>query len=188
MRSNKIDFNNVIPIFGTIDESSAKSVLGKLHEYASKPDVSSIDLMICSSGGSVDWGVAIVETIRMITEYKQIIVRVIGLSHVASMAASIWLSVPMAQRILTKKTRVYFHPTKTSAKLAFDYHRTTATVEEIEEALGIIKRTTRYDDELIAQLLKETKLPIKRVRNNVSKGWMLTADEAREMNLVGEII
>lgn len=186
MEEGVLDFKNIVPIFGRIEEGSAKPVLQRICELA-MAEPPSIDLLICSPGGCVNWGTAIIETVRTIAEYKQIPVFAIGLSNVVSMAATIWLSVPKDRRILTKKTFLYFHPTRTTAKLSFD-QRTTATIDELEEVMGIIKQTKRFDAELIDQLAAETKLPMEQVTDRVSKGWMVTASEAMELHLASKVI
>lgn len=180
------DFESTLPLFGDIDGKSGAAFLTDLFKLLPKKPAS-IAVLIRSNGGCIDWGTAIVEGIRIARERYQTKIGVIGLSQVASMAATIWLSVPVQDRMLTKKSRLLFHRARTN--FSGDLRQRSSNMgEELREMMGFVAMHQKFDTELEEQLVFETKKKRSEIKRRVSDGWFISATEAKALGLVGTII
>lgn len=182
----EIDLKNVIPIYGAINDKTAIRTLEQLQKLASS-DKTMVTLMILSRGGSVFWGTAIAEAVRLLPEVAGIKINTLGMSSVASMAATIWLAVPKEHRVLTLNSQLFFHQVRSTYEIKLD-GRTSATIAELEEIINVERNTQKYDDQLVERLAQETKQSVRSVKRRYEKGWTVSAQEALDLGLAGKII
>lgn len=160
-----------ILVFGEIDARLARDVTAQLLAFAATSD-ERITLYIHSPGGHVESA----DTIFDVLEYIKPTVLMIGTGWVASAGAHIFVGVPKDQRYCLPNTRFLLHQPWGGAG-----GRATDLEIEAEEILKMRARLNRIISERTGQ-------PIKRVEKDTERNFWMSAEQAREYGLVGEII
>lgn len=162
-------------LMGDIDTDSVRPVIEWiLHEnYVAKKKQKELLLMICSQGGDLSAGFALIDTMRS----SNIPVKTVGLGCVASAGLLVFLAGTAGRRILTPNTSILSH--QFSWNSDGKAHELFATMKEFDltqkRMLSHYRTTTGLDDDKI----KTTLLPPHDV-------W-LSAEEALELNICDAI-
>lgn len=162
-------------LMGDIDSDSVKPVIEWiLHEnYVTKKKLKELLLMICSQGGDLSAGFALIDTMRS----SNIPVKTVGLGCVASAGLLIFLAGHSGRRILTPNTSIMSH--QFSWNSDGKVHELFATMKEFDltqkRMLSHYRATTGLSDEQIKSAL----LPPHDV-------W-LSAEEALQLNICDAI-
>lgn len=162
-------------LMGEIDAESIKPVIEWiLHEnYVAKKKQKELLLMICSQGGDLSAGFALIDTMRS----SNIPIKTVGLGCVASAGLLIFLAGAAGRRILTPNTSILSH--QFSWNSDGKAHELFATMKEFDltqkRMLSHYRVTTGLDDEKI----RSTLLPPHDV-------W-LSAEEALDLNICDAI-
>ena len=145
--------HGVMVLMGEIDEDTVKPVIEWiLHEnYVRKKKIKELLLTICSSGGSLGVGFALIDVMRS----SKIPIKTVGLGTIASCGLLIFLSGSPGRRVLTPNTSIMSHQFSwgTEGKV----HELFATVKEFEltqQRMGnLYKNCTGLDEETIKRVL-----------------------------------
>jgi ATP-dependent Clp protease protease subunit len=138
---------------GEIDEDTVKPVIEWiLHEnYVRKKKIKELLLTICSSGGNLGVGFALIDVMRS----SKIPIKTVGLGTIASCGLLIFLSGSPGRRVLTPNTSIMSHQFSwgTEGKV----HELFATVKEFEltqqRMVNLYKNCTGLDEETIKRVL-----------------------------------
>jgi ATP-dependent Clp protease, protease subunit len=160
-----------ILLFGQIDQEAAESVTQQLLLLSTDSD-DDIRLFINSQGGHVESGDTIFDMIRFVKPR----VFVIGTGWVASAGALIYAAPPKEQRFCLPNTRFLLHQPWGGARGG-----ATDIAIEAEEIVKMRERLNRI-------LSEQTGQPIERVRRDTDRNYWMTAPQAIEYGLVGQII
>ncbi|MQA90205.1 MAG: ATP-dependent Clp protease proteolytic subunit [Gemmatimonas sp.] len=158
-------------ISGEVSQKLASSVMAQLLALTAKSD-EPITIFINSQGGHVESGDTIHDMIRFVNAR----VRIVGTGWVASAGALIYVSVPKADRYCLPHTRFLLH------QPAGGVGGTAADIDI--EAREIIKMRERLN----RVFAEQTGQPISRIEDDTRRNFWLSAVEAKEYGLVGEII
>ena len=160
-----------ILIYGEINQRVAREVSEKLLVLASDSD-EDIKLFINSQGGHVESGDTIFDMIRFVKPR----VKIIGTGWVASAGALIYAAVPKEDRYSLPNTRFLLHqPMGGMSGQAADI------AIEAEEILKMRRRL----NQIFAQ---QTGQPLEKVERDTDRNFWMSAEEAREYGLVGNIV
>lgn len=160
-----------IIISGGIDMDLAKDVCARLHAMAHVSN-DPITLLICSPGGHVEAGDMIHDTIKFIEPE----VKVLGSGYVASAGALIYVAAKKENRFTTPNTRFLLH--QPSGGVGGDATNISIQAEQI---VTMRERLNKIFAEATGQSLKK-------VSDDTDRDYWLTADEAKEYGIVGQII
>src|SRR5690554_1568584 len=158
-------------ITGEITQELARRVSGQLVALAADSE-DDITLLISSQGGHVESGDTIHDVIRFITPR----VRMIGSGWVASAAALIYIAVPHEDRFCLPNTRFLLHQPAGAIQ--------GSGSEVAIEAEQIIKMRDRVN----RVFARQTGQPLERIQQDTNRNFWLTAENAVEYGLVGQII
>ncbi len=158
-------------VTGGINMEMATEICARLHAMA---HVSSdpITMIICSPGGHVEAGDMIHDTIKFITPD----VKVIGTGYVASAGALIYVAAKKENRYTTPNTRFLLH--QPSGGVGGD-----ASNIEIQANQIVVMR-----ERLNRIFAEATGQKFEKVDADVDRDFWLTATEAKEYGLVGQIV
>ena len=160
-----------ILLFGEIDMEKARAISAQLLILASESD-EPIKLIINSPGGHVESGDTIFDMIRFVN----VPVQVIGTGWVASAGALIYAAADKKNRYSLPNTRFLLHqPMGGTRGQAADI------AIEAEEILKMRRRL----NEIFAQ---QTGQPVEKVEEDTDRNFWMSAKEAQEYGLVGQII
>ena len=145
--------HGVMVLMGEIDEDTVKPVIEWiLHEnYVRKKKTKELLLTICSSGGDLGVGFALIDVMRS----SKIPIKTVGLGTIASCGLLIFLSGSPGRRVLTPNTSIMSHQFSwgTEGKV----HELFATVKEFEltqqRMVNLYKNCTGLDEETIKRVL-----------------------------------
>ena len=145
--------HGVMVLMGEIDEDTVKPVIEWiLHEnYVRKKKIKELLLTICSSGGNLGVGFALIDVMRS----SKIPIKTVGLGTIAGCGLLIFLSGSPGRRVLTPNTSIMSHQFSwgTEGKV----HELFATVKEFEltqqRMVNLYKNCTGLDEETIKRVL-----------------------------------
>jgi ATP-dependent Clp protease, protease subunit len=158
-------------ISGEVNQKLAASVTAQLLALSSEDDAP-ITIFINSQGGHVESGDTIHDMIRFVKPR----VRIVGTGWVASAGALIYVSVPREDRFCLPHTRFLLH------QPAGGVGGTAADIDI--EAREIIKMRERLN----RVFAEQTGQPLERIEDDTRRNFWLSANEAKEYGLVGQII
>ena len=95
----------IIYLSGTIDNESAETVCKEIIEHNIKGDVSQMQMIINSSGGTCSAGFPIINII----EWSRIPIYTTGLGMIASMGLLIFMTGENGHRVITSRTSILSH-------------------------------------------------------------------------------
>lgn len=160
-----------ILLFGEISMKVAQAISAQLLALAVEND-QPIRLYINSPGGHVDAGDTIHDMIRFVGPA----VKVIGTGWVASAGAHIFLAARRENRFCLPNTRFMIHqPLGGAGGKAVDI------AIEAKEILRMRDRLNRI-------IARETGQPLERVEKDTDRNYWMTAEEARDYGIVGQVI
>lgn len=160
-----------ILLFGEIDQEAAKLVTEQLLVLATESD-DDIRLYLNSPGGHVESGDTIFDMIRFVKSR----VVVIGTGWVASAGALIFAAPPREHRYCLPNTRFLLHQPWGGIR--------GGAADIAIEAEEIVKMRERLNKILAEQ----TGQPLERVRRDTDRNFWMTAQEALDYGLVGQIV
>lgn len=160
-----------ILIFGEIDQKMAERVTQQLILLSAMSD-EDIKIIINSQGGHVESGDTIFDMIRFVTPK----VKIIGTGWVASAGALIYSAPPVKQRYSLPNTRFLLHQPLGGIR--------GSAQDMAIEAQEILKMRRRLN-EIFAQ---QTGQPLEKVERETDRNLWMTAAEAKEYGLVGNIV
>lgn len=163
--------SRIVIINGEITQELVGRVAGQLLALASESD-DPITLFIHSQGGHVDSGHAIYDAIRFIDAR----VRMVGNGWVASAGALIYVSVPTEDRYCLPNTRFLLHQPSGGVKGSG-----SDIAIEAEEIVKMRQRLNKI-------LAEATGRSLEKVEEDTQRNFWLTAEEAKEYGLVGNIV
>ena len=145
--------HGVMVLMGEIDEDTVKPVIEWiLHEnYVRKKKIKELLLTICSSGGNLGVGFALIDVMRS----SKIPIKTVGLGTIASCGLLIFLSGSPGRRVLTPNTSILSHQFSWSNE--GKAHELFATMREFEltqqRMVNLYKNCTGLDEETIKRVL-----------------------------------
>ncbi|PID85353.1 MAG: ATP-dependent Clp protease proteolytic subunit [Chloroflexi bacterium] len=161
-----------ILLFGEIDMKAAEKISQQLLLLAADSD-DDIKIIINSPGGHVESGDTIFDMIRFVKPT----VKIIGTGWVASAGALIYAAAEKENRFSLPNTRFLLHQPMGGTGIR--------QAEDIAiEAEEIIKMRRRLNETFSAQ----TGQPLEKVEKDTERNFWLSAVEAKEYGLVGQII
>ena len=160
-----------ILIYGGINQKLAERVTARLLAMQCESDAP-ITIFINSQGGHVESGDTIYDMIKLVRPE----VRIIGTGWVASAGALIYSAARRGNRFSLPNTRFMLHqPSGGSGGSASDIEIQAREILRMRERL----------DEIFA---RETGQPLARIASDTERDHWMTASEAKDYGLVGNII
>lgn len=170
LRERLFRARNII-ISGEVNQRLAASVIAQLLALSADSD-EPVTIFINSQGGHVESGDTIHDMIRFVKPR----VRIVGTGWVASAGALIFVSVPREDRFSLPHTRFLLH------QPAGGVGGTAADIDI--EAREIVKMRERLN-RVFAEATGQT---VERIEDDTRRNYWLSAIEAREYGLVGQVI
>lgn len=161
-------------LWGAVTDKSARDITEKLLYLEATGPGEPIDFYINTPGGSITAGMAIYDTMRLITSPINVIVT--GMA--ASMGSILLCGADKGRRFLYPHSRVLIHQPLISGQMiavAVDIH---IQAQEME----------RLRDELNAILAEASGQPIERIQKDTDRDFYMTAKEAIAYGLADKIV
>lgn len=161
-------------LWGAVTDKTARDITEKLLYLEASAPGEPIDFYINTPGGSITAGMAVYDTMRLISSPINVIVT--GMA--ASMGSILLCGADKGRRFLYPHSRVLIHQPLISGQMvavAVDIH---IQAKEME----------RLRDELNAILADSSGQPIERIQKDTDRDFYMTAKEAIEYGLADKII
>ncbi len=161
-------------LWGEVSDKSAKDITEKLLYLEADAPGKEITFYINTPGGSITAGMAVYDTMQLISSPIKVVVT--GMA--ASMGSILLCGASKGKRFLYPHSRVLIHQPLISGQMvavAVDIH---IQAKEME----------RLRDELNAILAKTSGQPLERIEQDTDRDFYMTADEAIEYGLADGII
>ncbi|HEX2095351.1 MAG TPA: ATP-dependent Clp protease proteolytic subunit [Longimicrobiaceae bacterium] len=163
--------SRTVIISGEVSQRLAASVMAQLLALSAESD-DPITVFINSQGGHVESG----DTIHDMVRFVKPRVRIVGTGWVASAGALIYVAVPREERFCLPHTRFLLH------QPAGGVGGTAADIDiEAREILKMRQRMNQIFAEATGQ-------PVERIDDDTRRNFWLSAQEAIDYGLVGQII
>ena len=161
-------------LWGEVSDRSARDLTEKLLYLENSNPGKDITFYINSPGGSITAGMAIFDTMQLIS--SPITVVVTGMA--ASMGSILLCGATKGQRFLYPHSRVLIHPPLITGRMqatAVDINIQAQEMEKLREELnGILARTSGQ--------------PLEKIQKDTDRDFYLNASEAIEYGLADEIV
>lgn len=161
-------------LWGGVDDASAKDIVEKLLYLESDAPGKEITFYINTPGGSITAGMAVYDTMKLISSPIKVVVT--GMA--ASMGSILLCGAEKGNRFLYPHSRVLIHQPLISGQMiavAVDIH---IQAQEME----------RLRDELNAILAESSGQPLEKIEKDTDRDFYMTAKEAIEYGLADAII
>ena len=173
IQSNFLEKRKVF-LWGEVSDRSARDLTEKLLYLESKEPGKEITFYINSPGGSITAGMAIFDTMQLIS--SPITVVVTGMA--ASMGSILLCGATKGKRLLYPHSRVLIHQQLITGRMqatAVDINIQAQEMEKLREELnGILARTSGQ--------------PLEKIQKDTDRDFYLNAQEAIEYGLADEIV
>ncbi|MBP52613.1 MAG: ATP-dependent Clp protease proteolytic subunit [Opitutae bacterium] len=173
IQSNFLEKRKVF-LWGEVSDRSARDLTEKLLYLESKEPGKEITFYINSPGGSITAGMAIFDTMQLIS--SPITVVVTGMA--ASMGSILLCGATKGKRLLYPHSRVLIHQPLITGRMqatAVDINIQAQEMEKLREELnGILARTSGQ--------------PLEKIQKDTDRDFYLNAQEAIEYGLADEIV
>jgi ATP-dependent Clp protease protease subunit len=164
--------DSIIFIGSEIDDDVANSVIAQLLYLEAENSEREISLYINSPGGSITSGLAIYDTMQLITSS----ISTICVGQAASMAAVVLASGTPGKRFSLPNSRIILHqPFGGFQGQASDVAIHAKEILRIRESINNI-------------LVKHTNQPKERIQEDLDRDFIMTPDQAREYGIIDDII
>ncbi|HKK19672.1 MAG TPA: ATP-dependent Clp protease proteolytic subunit [Opitutales bacterium] len=161
-------------LWGEVSDKSARDVTEKLLYLETKDPGKEITFYINTPGGSITAGMAVYDTMKLIS--SPITVVVTGMA--ASMGSILLCGADKGKRLLYPHSRVLIHQPLISGQMiavAVDIH---IQAQEME----------RLRDELNAILAESSGQPLEKIQKDTDRDFYMTADEAIKYGLADAVV
>ncbi|PXA02992.1 ATP-dependent Clp protease proteolytic subunit [Coraliomargarita sinensis] len=161
-------------LWGEVSDKSARDVTEKLLYLETKDPGKEITFYINTPGGSITAGMAIYDTMKLISSPIKVVVT--GMA--ASMGSILLCGADKGKRLLYPHSRVLIHQPLISGQMvavAVDIH---IQAQEME----------RLRDELNAILAESSGQPLEKIQKDTDRDFYMTADEAIQYGLADAVV
>jgi len=176
--------NPHVHLSGTVDQAMYQSFRQQLGDA---PAEGTLVIAISTLGGDPEVARLMGDEIRLMREYTGREILFLGKVAVYSAGATFMAAFPVDKRFLTKGTRIMIHErliTKTinlSGPLRSCVASLKANLHEIEHSI-------RIEEEGFRDLVDGSKIAFDEVRERAPENWYIEAEEARDLELVLDVI
>jgi len=164
--------DRIIFIGAEIDYELASNVIAQLLFLQTEDKGADINLYIMSPGGAVGAGLAIYDTMQMLSND----VCTWGVGEACSMGAFLLAAGTKGKRYALLSTRVMLHQ---------PYGGTDGSTKDIEIQAREMKRMTTM---LTERLALHTGQPLKKIKKDIQEDYYMSAEEAQEYGIVDKVI
>ncbi|MFA5206221.1 MAG: ATP-dependent Clp endopeptidase proteolytic subunit ClpP [Lentisphaeria bacterium] len=164
--------DRIVLLGSPVDDHLANLIIAQFLFLQSEDPKKDIDLYINSPGGSVSAGMAIYDTMQMVSCK----VRTYCVGQAASMAAVLLAAGAPGKRFVLPNARVMIHqPSGGADGTAADIHIQAQEILRIRQILN-------------EMLARHTGQPVERVARDTDRDYFMSAQEAKDYGLVDEIL
>ena len=164
--------DRIIFLSGEINAETANSVIAQMLYLESKDSSKDINLYINSPGGSVDDGLAIMDTMN----YLKCDVSTICIGLAASMSAILLSAGTKGKRYALPNSRILIHQPLGGAQ---------GQASDIKIAAEQILKLKDRINKILSNITGKT---IKTIENDTNRDYHLTADEAKDYGLIDKVM
>lgn len=161
-------------LWGEVSDKSARDVTEKLLYLETKDPGKEITFYINTPGGSITAGMAVYDTMRLITSPIKVVVT--GMA--ASMGSILLCGADKGKRLLYPHSRVLIHQPLISGQMvavAVDIHIQAKEMERLRDELNLI-------------LSEKSGQPLEKIQKDTDRDFYMTAPEAIEYGLADAVV
>lgn len=172
IENNALLQHRILFLSEPVSEESANRLVAQLLLLDADNHKEPIDLYVNSPGGSVTYGIAIIDAIQCI----EVPVRTVCIGRAASMGAWILAAGMKGSRVATPNAEVMIH------QMARDMSGQTADIQVQA------KHMLRLQNRMVEMLAGWTGQNPERIQSDMDRDYYMTAEEAKDYGIIDEIL
>lgn len=176
--------NPQIQLHGPVDGNMYNYFMNQL---AQAKDDGPLVVSITTLGGDPEMARAMGDSIRLLREYTGRETLFLGKVAVYSAGATFMSAFPVEKRFLTKNSRLMIHERLMTSTVQLSGPLNTLS-PTLKAKLNEIEDSIRIQDEGFADLVRGSKVTLEELKAKAPENWYITAEEARNLQLVLDII
>ena len=151
------------------------------------PPEGTVVVSITTLGGDPEVARAMGDDLRLLQEYTGREILFLGKVAVYSAGATLMAAIPSEKRFLTRGTRLMIHERLITKTINLSGPLKTCTAE-LKANLHEIEHSIRIEEEGFRDLVAGSKVSFEEVQRRAPENWYIEAEEARDLQLVLDVI
>ena len=173
-----------ISLSGDVNATMLSQLDSELKSIDAMSSTDPLRVLVTSGGGSIWFGEAIAERLKLINRVRQ--VQVVAMTRIASAAVLFPLAVPRAQRFVSPQGLVTLHQFRFES--SFPKQLAVGTESVVREAVHDQRDFMNSYRRHTTQLAREMNMKYDDLRRRMDHGWYVSAREAVRRGLFHSII
>ena len=173
-----------VQLHGTVDDAMYTNFKGQL---ANAPLDGPLVVSITTLGGDPEMGRAMGDDIRLLREYTGRETLFLGKVAVYSAGATFMSAFPVDKRFLTRGTRLMLHERLMTSTVQLSGPLTTLSAT-LKAKLHEIEHSVAIQEEGFRDIVAGSKVSLDELREKATANWYIEAEEARDLQLVLDVI
>ena len=173
-----------IQLSGPVDQTMYQSFKDQLRDA---PAEGTLVISISTLGGDPEVARAMGDDIRLLQEYTGREILFLGKVAVYSAGATFMAAFPSEKRFLTRGTRIMVHERLITKTINMSGPLKTC-IDELKANLHEIEHSIRIEEEGFRDLVAGSKVSFEEVQRRAPENWYIEAEEARDLELVLDVI
>ena len=176
--------NPHVRLTGAVDQNMYNQFRNALENA---PADGSIVIALTTLGGDPEVARTMGDDIRMLREYDGRELLFLGRQAVYSAGATFMSYFPREHRFLTRQTRLMVHERQMNASVNLS-GPLRMCIAQLKAKLHEIEHSIEIEEEGFRDLVAESKIAFDEVRERAPENWYIEAEEARDLELVLDVI
>ncbi len=173
-----------IRLIGLVDEAMYKVFRDQLCEA---PSHGPLAIAITTLGGDPEIARTMADDVRLLREFDEREILFVGKVAVYSAGATFMAGFPIANRYLTKATRLMIHERSLDKTLELN-GPLRSLPPKVKQVLHQIEHSIEIEDEGFRAIVEGSKIDFETVRRRAPENWYVTCEEAKEFGLIADVI
>lgn len=176
--------NPHVRLRGVVDDFMYDSFQQQL---ANAPTEGALVFSITTLGGDPEMGRAMGDEVRLLREYTGRETLFLGKVAVYSAGATFMSAFPTDKRFLTRNTRLMLHERSMQSTVQLSGPLSTLAAT-LKAKLNEIEHSIAIQEEGFRDIVAGSKVEFEELRDRATVNWYIEAEEARDLNLVLDVI
>lgn len=170
-------------LVGTVDETMYAEFRNQL---SAAPTDGPLVIALTTLGGNPEVARAMADDVRLLRDAGRTIY-FLGKAAVYSAGATFMAGFPVANRFLTSNTTLMVHERQLTKTISLSGPLRSCTAQ-LRAALNEIEQSIVIEEQGFAQFVEGSRVEFEELQRKAPDNWYIPADEAKELELIAEVI
>lgn len=170
-------------LVGPIDENMYAEFRNQL---SAAPSEGPLVVALTTLGGDPEIARTMADDVRLLRDTGRTIY-FLGKAAVYSAGATFMAGFPVANRLLTRNTTLMVHERQLTKTIALSGPLRTCTAQ-LKAVLNEIEQSIAIEEQGFREFVRDSRVEFEELRRNAPDNWYIPADQAKELELIAEVI